>query len=324
MERDVRYFFVGLCALLALAAFGAFLAWLAGTHDERQYKNYTVYFTDAVTGLTAGNDVRYKGVETGTVLGIRIAEDRPDLLKVDIQVSDNTPVRGGTVATLSMAGITGATYIDLETEANDTSPVSELPDEEYPVIQGVGTEFTRILKDVPAISRNVLTVTEKLNTLLAGDGIAALERIPQRLEETVAEINSLISGDNAGKISNILANAERLTEDMNGLLSEQNISNASEVLANAAEATRDFDKMTDKLAMAASEIESAARNLTEVIARNEENLNRLTKEGLSQVMRLSEESRQTAGAIRRLADRLGENPSQILYEPKYHGVEVPK
>lgn len=324
MERDVRYFFVGLCAILCLGALAGFLSWLAGTHDARSYRNYTVYFTEAVTGLTAGNEVRYKGVEAGTVMAIRLAENRPDLVKVDIQVSETTPIRKNTVAALSMAGITGSTYIDLETQPGDVGKARSVEEEQHPVITGKGMQFARIMQDVPDISRNILEITEKLNGLLDSNAFAEMEKIPERINGLAAHIEQIISGDNANKIASILKNTESLTKDLNGLLSVKNLEYASVTLENAAAASSELHKMTGTLEDAAAEIANAARNLTGVIARNEENLNRLSTDGLNQIIRLSEESRQTANAIKRLADSLEDDPSQLLYQPKYHGVKTPK
>lgn len=322
MDKDVRYFFVGLFALICLTSFAVFLSWLAGTHDSRSYRTYTVYFTDAVTGLTSGNDVRYKGVDAGTVIDIRLATDRPDLIKVDIQVSEQTPVRSGTVARLSMAGITGAAYIDLETRADDDTQPQHINTEPHPVIKGEGMQIASIMQDIPEISDNILGITEKIDALLSHSSLQALEHIPVRIDRLLERTETLLLSDNDESIHAVIKNVSSLTKDMNGLLSETNIANASKTLKYAASATQEFNKMTLKLERAATEIEKSARNLTGVIARNEDKLERLSKDGLNQIIRLSEESRTTAVAIKRLADKLEEDPSRLLYQPAYRGVHI--
>ena len=51
MEKNSRYFVVGVFVMLSLLALTTFIIWLAGTHDVRNYQRYTIYFKDPVSGL---------------------------------------------------------------------------------------------------------------------------------------------------------------------------------------------------------------------------------------------------------------------------------
>ena len=84
-----------------------FTIWIAGHGDARKYERFTVYFTDPVNGLRESASVQYKGVEVGKVIDIRLTPERNDLIKVDIEVEENTPIYAGTKASLAMMGITG-------------------------------------------------------------------------------------------------------------------------------------------------------------------------------------------------------------------------
>lgn len=298
MERDAKYFRVGLFVVITTIALSVFTMWVAGTYDIRSYDRYTIYYTTAVTGLAEGALVRYQGMQVGNVTAIRLSDEQQNLIKVDIKIKEGTPVRGGSVAMLGMTGVTGVAFIDIQTHKNDQSTPRQMDGEEYPVIDGKSSQLAELFKNVPEITQNLLSLSKKLNDAFNDETIARLQ--------------------------NTMVHVENVTRDFNGLLSQQNVANATKVLENAAVASENFSSMSARLDSAATEVERTATNLGEAIARNEENFTRFTREGVDQVIRLTEESRKTAGSIRTLSDKLGEDPSKVIYQPNYHGVEIPK
>lgn len=269
-----------------------------GAHDTRATKRYTVHFTDAVNGLKVGGVVQYKGVEVGKVTDISLAPERNDLIRVNIEVVTQTPVYAGTEATLAMMGVTGIVYMDMKTDVADAQPVPMIEGEEYPVIQGNGTQLARILADVPEISKQVLQITKKVNGLLDQNNVEAFNVI--------------------------LANIENLTRDMNGLLSSENVGHASNTLSNFSAASADMKDMVARFEKTADEVDKAVQAITNVVTKNEANINKFTQDGLEQIMRMSQETRKMAESIRRTAEKLNQDPSQLIYKPNHHGVEIPQ
>jgi len=298
MERDVRYFWTGLFVLVTLVCMAAFIAWIAGTYDNRKYDRYTIFFTNAVTGLNTGSVVRYQGIEVGSVLSIRLSDYRRDLVKVDIEIIEDTPVKSTTSATLGMMGITGITFIEIKTPPEDKLPAAKIASEPYPIILGSASQLTQLFETMPKILDNFLMVSDKMNKFLDPETMTTLQKAAQ--------------------------NIEQVTRDFNGLLSPQNTAYVAQTLQNAATASESFTEMAARLDKTAVQIENTAKLLGTTIMRNEEAFNQYTREGVDQVMRLTEESRATATAIRDLADKLGHDPSQIIYQPNYHGVEIPQ
>lgn len=297
MEKDARYFAVGIFISLSLAMFVGFLIWVTGTHDTRNYKKYTVHFTDPINGLKMGGMVQYKGVEVGKVIDIRLAPERNDLIKVDIEVQENAPIYAGTKASLAMMGVTGMVYMDMATDVSDTQPVPVIPGEKYPVIQGSGTNLAKILADIPEISRQVLEITRKLNGLL--------------------------DEPNMNELDVIISNIEHLTRDLNGLLSVENVNNATMTLENVSRTTSDLQDIVKRFENTADEIDKAVRSISDVVNSNEANINKFTQDGLDQIMKMSYETQKMAESIRRTADKLSQDPSQIIYQPLRRGVEIP-
>lgn len=153
MEKDANYFAVGVFVSLTVLALVGFLIWLAGVRTTGEYTRYTIHFTDPVSGLGDEALVKYRGIDVGKVVEMRIDTERADLIKVDIEVKEGTPVRAGTLAKLSSQGITGVSYIELETDRGDTAPPRQVANEAYPVLAGRGSSLAKFFDDLPEITR---------------------------------------------------------------------------------------------------------------------------------------------------------------------------
>jgi phospholipid/cholesterol/gamma-HCH transport system substrate-binding protein len=151
MEKDASYFTVGIFVTLAFLALVGFSIWLAGGHDFAKYQRYTIYFTDPVSGLTNEATVKYKGVQVGRILDIRLAPERTDLVKVDVEVKEETPIRAGTVAGIEIHGITGQSYIELDTATTDMDLPMRIAGEPYPVLKGTGSELRKFFEELPKV-----------------------------------------------------------------------------------------------------------------------------------------------------------------------------
>ncbi len=298
MEKNSHYFIIGLFVSLSLLALTVFVIWLAGTHDARNYERFTVYFHDPVSGLKNSAVVQYRGVDVGRVMNVRISPNRNDLIKVDIEVDGNTPISKSTEASLAQQGITGIVYIELTTQEGDTEPPMKVEGENYPVIGGRGTQLSRLFQDIPKISQQILTLTEKLNTVFD--------------EENVASLNQTFR------------NVEGMTRDLNGLLSEENVANTSTALQNIAKTSENIDELVIRFNTTASEIDKAVAALNSVLTDNKADIDRFAGSGLNQITEMSRETKKMAESVRRLADKLEQEPSRLLYQPNYRGVEIPE
>jgi hypothetical protein len=61
-----------------------------------------------------------------------------------------------------------------------------------------------------------------------------------------------------------------------------------------------------------------------VLTSNEAAIDRFVDKGLNEFTSLVRDGRDMIEAMRRLADKLGENPSQLIYPPNYRGIEIRK
>ncbi len=298
MEKDASYFAVGLFVSVTLVALIGFCIWLLGSHERGTYDNYTVYFTDAVSGLNEGASVQYKGVEVGRVTDIRLAPERADLIKVDIQVDETTPVRANTKATLNMLGVTGLVYIELRTDPGDNKPVAQVAGERYPVLNGSGTQLAKLFQEIPEITKQVRDIAERLG--------------------------GVVTEENTKALSQTLQNVQTASAHLNEILSARNADNLDKTLSNIAASSQDFRTMVKKWESTASEAQKAAASLSKVVTRNQANIDKFSQDGLEQITAMARETRRMTESIRKITDKLNEDPSQLLYKPNYYGVEIEK
>ena len=119
MEREANYVAVGAFVLL-LAVMGLlFVYWYAYSHQHRDFVRYEIYFDGSVSGLTEGGSVRYLGVDVGRVQRIRIDPRADNRVQVVADIDSTTPVSDRTLAKLSLQGITGLLFIDLQQEREE-------------------------------------------------------------------------------------------------------------------------------------------------------------------------------------------------------------
>jgi len=137
METDKHYFFEGLFIIVLAIGAAIFAVWL-GSPGRQDDVLYRVHFRESVSGLTAGDVVKFRGVDTGTVKSIRVDPENTRLVVVDLRLRKETPVMTDTRASLEMKGITGVVVIELNggdpaaktlLEATPAGQVPEIPSE---------------------------------------------------------------------------------------------------------------------------------------------------------------------------------------------------
>lgn len=293
MDRHVNYSIVGLFVLLGLIGVFVFLAWYANTFDDRDYRRYTIHFSGSVNGLTKGGLVSYRGVEVGSILDINFEKERPEIIMVDVEVDNETPVTTTTDARLKPKGITGLAFIELVTENMSGPPLKRKPGQRYPVIVASSSALDRIFDDFPEIMNNILKITERIEKLLNENTMANFDSTITNVKD-VADRFALATenlGDVSQRIDRITANVETMS-------------------VSSQDAVRRMSDLTSRL--------------DRLLARNESNVDRFLERDLSEFSNLVEEMRDAATAVSDLARELEQDPSAIIYKKQKSGVELPK
>lgn len=311
MDRDANYFAVGAFVLLVLALGIAFVFWYTDHQDKRAYVRYEIYFEGSVSGLTAGSPVRYLGVDVGKVARILLDPRQKRRVQVIADIDSSAPIDQATKASLSLQGVTGLLYIDLQHDQTTTVSGPLPQGQEFPVIRSVPSDFDVLLSSLPALATHAIVMVDHLNQLFSQDNIHAIHdsldsvrMASERLPATVKDIQALVAD---------LRLASREVQTAAGDLHVIAIDSAPDIKAAVANVRH----VTESLA-------SASDNLNRLVADNEPGIARFTSQSLPEFEQLLRESRAAANDFRDLSRSLKQNPSQLLYESNDRGVEVPK
>ena len=126
METRAHHVLIGLFTLLVGGGALLFALWLGKSSLDSSYDNYEIIFHEAVTGLSNGSPVQFNGIKVGEVVQLRLDDADPSKVLATIRVAASTPVRQNTAAKLSLAGVTGTSFIQLSSHPGDNQPLQRL------------------------------------------------------------------------------------------------------------------------------------------------------------------------------------------------------
>ena len=93
--------------------------------------------------------MRYLGVDVGRVVRMDIDPRAADRVQVIVDIDAQAPISDETLASLSLQGVTGLLYIDLERDRGDKPVMPRVPSQQYPVIRTVKSNFDILLSSLP-------------------------------------------------------------------------------------------------------------------------------------------------------------------------------
>jgi phospholipid/cholesterol/gamma-HCH transport system substrate-binding protein len=255
--------------------------------------------------------VRYLGVNVGKVAHIML--DPKDRRRVEViaDIDENAPIDSRTTALLSLQGVTGLLFIDLEDDPN-AGPAGPLPrGERYPVIRSAPSDIGVLLRRLPELANHAIELVNHMDQVFSADNVHAFKAILQN-----ARVASERSPQMLREIEDLVADIKRASDDVDSAAADfRNVTDKSG--PNLEAAIANVRRISDNLA-------STSDRLDDFVSRSEPGLVRFTNQSLPDLERLIRESREAAHDFRELARSLQENPSQVLYEPNNRGVKVPR
>jgi phospholipid/cholesterol/gamma-HCH transport system substrate-binding protein len=311
MERDANYTAVGAFVILVVAMAGLFVYWYSDSREHRDYSRYEIYFEGSVSGLTVGGQVRYLGVDVGRVVRIRVDPRAADRVQVIADIDSAAPISGRTLAQLSLQGVTGLLFVDLQQSKPGSDVMPPVASDRYPVINSVRSDFDVFLATLPDLAGRTRELMVQLQELVSPANTAALSK-------TLANLRG-----STDQLPQTMANLAALVTDLRATTSEtrgfvQNLQGAANVLGP------DIARSVDRLRETAENVARISAHLDEVVAENRGDLRAFTQDGLPQLEQTLREARAALAEVRATTRQLGDDPSRILYQPSNHGVEIPR
>jgi phospholipid/cholesterol/gamma-HCH transport system substrate-binding protein len=290
-----------------------FVYWYSDSRDHRNYERYEIYFDGTVSGLAEGGPVRYLGVDVGRVQRIRIDPRAANRVQVVADIDATTPISEQTLAQLSLQGVTGLLYIDLEQERDSDRGrriLAMVPSENYPVIRSAHSDLDQFLSSLPNLTARLNDLVDRASRVLSDGNIQSVGRI-------VGNLDLASSGfpRTAHNIDTLVDTLNEDTQDARRLINDLH--------ASTQTASVDFLAAVQKLRATSDNLMSASGTLDSVATQNRDQINSFVSQGLPQVEALLRDSRAAAQQISELSRGLRENPSRLIYQPAANGVTIP-
>ena len=165
MENKSNHVLVGGVVLALVAIALGFTIWLAGFGGTNE-KTYDILFKTSVDGLAKGSAVTFSGVPVGKVDDIAVMPDQPELIRVRINVKNDTPVLQGTNATIAGVGFTGVSQINLDGAVQGAPPIDQPGPFGYPLIPPKQGGLGAVLANAPQLLDRLTVLTERVSDLL--------------------------------------------------------------------------------------------------------------------------------------------------------------
>jgi phospholipid/cholesterol/gamma-HCH transport system substrate-binding protein len=208
---------------------------------------------DNVNGLQIGNNVRYSGVNVGTVRGIEMINDTNIKVDMIIDKAIFKHIKKDAVATIGSDGLVGSMIINILPGKGTQSPVE--PDDIISSVNRIRTDdllntLNKTNNNAARLTENLLTITEEIND---GKGTVGLllndAEIAKDLKETMRYLK--ISGR---ETANATKNLNRLLESMNnkdnviGVLNDTAVANSIKtIVSNLDNSTAEINKVVTNL-----------------------------------------------------------------------------
>lgn len=125
----------------------------------RTFKLYTTF--QNISGLQTGNNVRFSGIDVGTIQKIEIVNDTSIRVEMIIDVDMRKFIRNNSIASIGTDGLMGNRLVNIEPVASP-APLVE-PGNEIPSLKGVNTES--MLRTLQLTNDNVAFVSDNLKNI---------------------------------------------------------------------------------------------------------------------------------------------------------------
>ncbi len=310
MDREANYVAVGAFVLLVLVLGAGFVLWYTNRTDGEEERRYEVYFDGSVSGLSEGASVRYLGMAVGRVSRIGIDPRNSARVRVVIEISEDTPVKGDTVARLALQGVTGLVSLNLEPRDPGSLPTPPVESLKYPVIPSQQSQFSELVSSLPEIVAKAGEALNRINAMLSDKNIAAAAAAVTSAEKASAEL-PMVVGEARAMFLELRAAATQIRATAEAL---------HELTSSSGEK---IDVAATRLREVADNVANMSARLDGMIERNEGNIDRFASQGLEEFEELVRETRRAVRSIDTLTESLERDPSRLIYRPAPAGVEIP-
>ncbi|MFQ6017312.1 MAG: MlaD family protein [Kiloniellaceae bacterium] len=341
METRANYLMVGGFVLALAAGLVVFVLWLAKLQLDTEFARYDILYKGSVTGLRAGSPVRYSGVRVGEVISLGLDPDRPERVRVTIEVEATTPIRTDTAATLEIEGLTGGRYVLLSGASTESPPLVAAPGQPRPVIASRSSSLQQVLEGAPEVVQSVNLLLARANDLLNAEnrghvaaGLANFDQFTGALADHREDIGTLIRDASASMANlrgataaleemaqSLKVGSARLAERADTTLASID-SMAGSIDRSVGETATGAQKLIADLRITAQKLAGTSAQLGALVAENRAPIRDFTSNGLYEFTTLLTEMRELVVSLNRVTTEVQRDPARFLFGDQQQGYEA--
>jgi phospholipid/cholesterol/gamma-HCH transport system substrate-binding protein len=251
---------LGFFVLLGLA-FLIFSLYMIGRNRNMFGSTFTLKANFHNTnGLLVGNNVRFSGIDVGTVARIRIVSDTSVLVTMIIDKKVKPFIKQNSIATIGTEGLMGNKLININGQSEKADPVEDgtvietlRPIETDNMLRTLNTTNDNI----NIISHNLKEITVKLNSSsslwnLLADSVIAID-----LKQAVSRINE--AGANTAKVTQDISNIVSKYKDGDGLV--ETIFTDTALSQNLERSVVEIQKLSKNLTVTSDQLKQAVSKI---------------------------------------------------------------
>ncbi|MDN5092556.1 MlaD family protein [Aliarcobacter butzleri] len=292
MDTKINFFKIGLFVSSLFTLLVIFIFWLGkyGLEDKK-YDDYSIFFSESVSGLNIGSSIKFMGFEVGTVKDIKINPFNSEEILIDIQIQKGTPIKEDNFAILGNLGITGLKYIELKGGSNNSKLLGE---NQYgmKVIKSKTSALTTFVDSTEDITKEITILLGQMKKVLNDENISNFSSLLSKSEKSMANIEQFSAY--------LVKNEKKIDELINSMKNFANTGNSS--FASVKTSADSFKELTTKIK---EEFDKGTFDLKGMSSESFENLNSLLK-NLENNLNITQD----------LINNINESPSDLLLKQK--------
>lgn len=292
---------LGLFVIIGLSFFVIAVYFIGSKQQMFGKTEHLIAVFNNVGGLQLGNNVRFSGINVGTVRGIEITNDTTINVEMQIDQSYFPYIKKDAVASIGSDGLVGSVIINImpgkgnqpQVQAGDviTAAKRVRTDDMLNTLNTTNQNAAKLTADLLKITNDINTGKGTIGVLLKDEAMASdlketvtnLKTTAQKTTQTIDNLNAQISALNnkdnvigvlkdtaiANKIKNVVANLDQSSKEINKMVTNLN---ATIVNVKEGKGTINYLSNDTKLVM---QIDSTMTNIKEASKKLNENMEAL-------------------------------------------------
>lgn len=311
MENKSHAYAAGAFVLVVGALLIAMAAWLMP--DAIEQRVYELTTREAVNGLRPQAMVRFRGVAVGRVSDISFDPAMPGNVLIRLSVDQQAPITTSTYATLTLQGVTGAAFVQLDDGggggqalATNKKTPARIPLRPS-LMSRLGEQGGDILNQLAESSRRINLMLGPQNQQVMLNAVQNIGQAAAGVQQLTATVDSLVRRQLDPTQVDVARLSREATVTLQSL--QQAARNAGEGVEDMRKTAQGLTRLADQLSAPGGTLERLGDSVSTLNAVGQ-TVNAGT---LPRLHRASDEASRTARQVGRLAETLKEQPQVLLF-----------